>query len=767
MSNAGLHVAGATGFGLATSLTEVVPRFRRFLRLECVMPAEEWTTATSTGASHVPDPLEQMASAAAVVEKVLRRSRIRERAVPPVEAESPSERLAGSQPWPIVAFIGHPDTTGALTTKAGAAVCVPVSWVAKPAGQVAVAKLSPSAKAWSTRLYESEAAAALAVASAVRATTGCTAVLIDKRAAHHDSPPRGSAAAATNAAPCGVGEDRAAEALHSPPRAPPTTKAAASPGCIPKQPAKTGSRAAGRVAVSGWSSRANLPGSGPSQLTPPTSPVASAEGVAHVGDAAPQVPPPAAGAAESLRRAREGVRGAISSVLGGGTAPPRRAGLSGRVVGRRGGPALVGAARASATMSGAAPVAGATEGRSEGWRREAGAESRREPESRREAGLEALRLVQAGLAGAGASLGGNAARRGAADRPDGEARYAARRGAAKDGGVGGSRPASARGLVTVRVGGQRLREQLGDRGAAGGEGDDTLLGRTADEATPPDRPAAASAGARPVGHGADAADADSAAQSPPPTRAPTSRLPTRRRVAEAFEVAAHSPGRHARARPPPRLEARKRQMAREAETEARVAGTGRPPAEDESVWDEVGAEAAGRTDDAAEAPRGMGDRAARGREVAEHPAAEPRARSRGRGGVGAGGVAAAAPAPPRLMANGRRVELALRHVCLAAPTVREQLEEALGVLEARGGGTFVILLRSRAGTAFKGLYQLAPAEADAGAGAGLCLVRVAGGGPAVLQPGDARAVLKFDTAGKRFVALPTRAIDSADAIALR
>jgi hypothetical protein len=97
--------------------------------------------------------------------------------------------------------------------------------------------------------------------------------------------------------------------------------------------------------------------------------------------------------------------------------------------------------------------------------------------------------------------------------------------------------------------------------------------------------------------------------------------------------------------------------------------------------------------------------------------------------------------------------------------VRDQLDEAIGVLRARRGGTFIILLRNRAGTAFKGLYQLAPTD-DASA-TKLCLVRIAGGGPAVLQPADARAVMKFDTAGKRFTPLPTRAIDSADAIALR
>lgn len=88
----------------------------------------------------------------------------------------------------------------------------------------------------------------------------------------------------------------------------------------------------------------------------------------------------------------------------------------------------------------------------------------------------------------------------------------------------------------------------------------------------------------------------------------------------------------------------------------------------------------------------------------------------------------------------------------------------MAVLDAHRGCTLVILLRSKAGTAFKGLYKLAPREDEPGA---LVLTRVAGAGPIVLQPADAKAVLKFDTAGKRFMRLPLRAIDSADAVALR
>ncbi len=148
-----------------------------------------------------------------------------------------------------------------------------------------------------------------------------------------------------------------------------------------------------------------------------------------------------------------------------------------------------------------------------------------------------------------------------------------------------------------------------------------------------------------------------------------------------------------------------------------------------------------------------------------------------RAGAGADGAtsplrraaAAAAPAPAlaRLIPNGRRVELALRHVCLAAPTVRDQLKEAVDVIRAGASDAFVVLLRSRSGTAYKGLYRLQRgALAELGAEA-LGLVRVAGGGPGLLRPDDCRAVMRFDTAGKRFAALPLKAIESADAVAMR
>jgi len=110
------------------------------------------------------------------------------------------------------------------------------------------------------------------------------------------------------------------------------------------------------------------------------------------------------------------------------------------------------------------------------------------------------------------------------------------------------------------------------------------------------------------------------------------------------------------------------------------------------------------------------------------------------------------------------VELALRHVCLAAPTVRDVLDEAVQAMAVGAAGSFCILLRSRSGTAFKGLYRLQYDEEDASA---LCLVRVCGAGPMLLRSGDLRAAFKFDTAGKRFQPLPKRALESADAIALR
>lgn len=109
--------------------------------------------------------------------------------------------------------------------------------------------------------------------------------------------------------------------------------------------------------------------------------------------------------------------------------------------------------------------------------------------------------------------------------------------------------------------------------------------------------------------------------------------------------------------------------------------------------------------------------------------------------------------------------LALRHVCLAAPTVSDQLEEAVAAVRAHPDAQLVILLRNRASTAFRGLYRLSLRETAEGPS--LALVRVAGGGPALLTADDARAVFKFDTAGKRFAKLPPRAVDSADAIALR
>ena len=183
-----------------------------------------------------------------------------------------------------------------------------------------------------------------------------------------------------------------------------------------------------------------------------------------------------------------------------------------------------------------------------------------------------------------------------------------------------------------------------------------------------------------------------------------------------------------------------------------------------------------------------------GQERSDTPAPAGRARSRPRRSVGpssadresattpddpsnpsyhapaaAAAAAAASPAPSlaRLIPNGRRVELALRHVCLAAPTVRDQLKEAVDVIRAGTSDAFVVLLRSRSGTAYKGLYRLQRGALTEMGAEALGLVRVAGGGPGTLRPDDCRAVMRFDTAGKRFAALPLKAIESADAVAMR
>jgi hypothetical protein len=122
----------------------------------------------------------------------------------------------------------------------------------------------------------------------------------------------------------------------------------------------------------------------------------------------------------------------------------------------------------------------------------------------------------------------------------------------------------------------------------------------------------------------------------------------------------------------------------------------------------------------------------------------------------------------RLIPNAHRVELALRHVCLAAPTVKDQLEEALAALSSDPKSAFCILLRNGSGTAFKGLYQfrLGDDHVEA-ASAAVQLVRVAGVGPAMLTGHRFKTVLKFDTAGKRFVPIFEGALTSADAVAMK
>lgn len=247
--------------------------------------------------------------------------------------------------------------------------------------------------------------------------------------------------------------------------------------------------------------------------------------------------------------------------------------------------------------------------------------------------------------------------------------------------------------------------------------------------------------------------------------------------AEAFEVPAHSPGRQPRQRPPRRLLER---LQRRQDSSPRSAGDGSAESGSAEVDPAIGR--AGRLP----LPEGSAPPA---QEWRDSPAPAGRARSRPRRSVGpssadrhapaAAGPAVTDPSDPsyhpsvptpslaRLIPNGRRVELALRHVCLAAPTVRDQLKEAVDVIRAGTGDAFVVLLRSRSGTAYKGLYRLQRgAVAELGAES-LGLVRVAGGGPGSLRPDDCRAVMRFDTAGKRFAALPLKAIESADAVAMR
>jgi len=100
--------------------------------------------------------------------------------------------------------------------------------------------------------------------------------------------------------------------------------------------------------------------------------------------------------------------------------------------------------------------------------------------------------------------------------------------------------------------------------------------------------------------------------------------------------------------------------------------------------------------------------------------------------------------------------------------MRDQLEEALAALSVDPKSAYCILLRNSAGTAFKGLYQFRIVDGEEGEGSpGVSLVRVAGAGPSLLAGVRFKTVLKFDTAGKRFLPIFEGALTSADAVAMK